>query len=308
METRAETVIIGGGIAGCSIAYHLAGRGYTDVLVLDRGKISAPLGSTGHAPGLLGRNSSSPTMSALASATARLFARIPQDQPALRPVGSVEVARDRTRMGLLAHKVERATDHGLAARLVSPQELGELVPYMDTSKLVGGIHLPDDGVLDARRALWAMRDEAAARGVSFLEETPVLAFETEGDRVIGVRTEQGVISCARVVVAVGIWGAALMQTLGLDLPLFPVQHPYVYTVPLEMLAGATQEASHPMVRDLDHVFYLREHGDRLGYGWYNHRPLTVDATHLTRADVAFPEQGFLDQVKYDLFPFLKDTP
>jgi len=308
MERRVETVIIGAGIAGCSIAYHLAEQGYTDVLVLDRGRVSDPLGSTGHAPGLLGRNSSSKTMAALADCTARLFARLPADQPALTQVGSVEVARDQVQMRLLAYKAERAAENGLRARLVSPKELGELVPYMDTSSLVGGLLLPDDGVLDARRALWAMRDEAVSKGVSFLEETPVTGFKTEGNQVTGVQTPGGVIACDRVVVAVGIWGAALLGTLGIELPLFPVQHPYVYTVPLEMLAGAIREASHPMVRDLDHVFYLREHGDRLGYGWYNHQPLTAPVEDLPRADMAFPEQGFLDQVRYDLFPFLKDTP
>lgn len=308
MEAQAETVIIGAGIAGCSIAYHLAELGYADVLVLDRGKVSTPLGSTGHAPGLLGRNSASSTMSALADYTAQLFARLPADQPALTRVGSVEVARDRGRMRQLAHKVARAAENGMEARLVSPKELGELVPYMNTASVVGGILIPDDGVLDARRALIALHDEAARKGVAFQEETTVTGFETEGNRVTGIRTQEGVISCERVVVAVGIWGATLMETLGIELPLFPVQHPYVYTVPLEMLAGATQEAAHPMVRDLDHVFYLREHGDRLGYGWYNHQPLPVDAGQLTKADMAFPELGFMDSVTYDLFPFLKDTP
>jgi dimethylglycine oxidase len=303
----AETVIVGAGIVGCSIAYHLAEMGYTDVLVLDRGKMSSPLGSTGHAPGLLGRNSASSLMAALADYTSELFARMPQPNPALIRSGSIEVVRDEKRLEQLRYKIKAAAANGIEARLVSPEEIGKLVPYIDTKPIIGGIFVPGDGVLDARRALSALFEEAARRGIEFREETTVIGFQTAGDRITGVITEGGIINCSRVVVAVGIWGSELLEPLGIDLPLFAVQHPYVLTEPLGRLAGASQGAR-PFVRDLDNLFYLREHGDRLGFGWYNHQPLTIDPKTISKADTAFPEYGFLDTVSYELFPFLENTP
>lgn len=307
-DLRADILIVGAGITGCSIAYHLAQLGHKNVVVVDRGTVEDPLGSTGHAPGLLGRNSGSSALAAIADYTANLFARLPEDDPAFECVGSVEVARDQEGLSLLRRKAKAAHRHGFSARMVGPEELASLVPYMDVSSVVGGIFLPDDGVLDARRALRALHQEGATLGVRFLENTEVFGFGREGGRICGVVTERGPINAERVVVAVGIWGAALLAKIGVDLPLLPVQHPYVYTAPLEVLGSPHRQATRPIVRDLDNLFYLREHGDRLGYGWYNHEPATADAGELGRADLPFPESGFLEAVDHALFPLLSDTP
>lgn len=172
--------------------------GYTDVLVLDRGKVSKPLGSTGHAPGLLGRNSASSLMAALADYTSELFARIPQHNPALTRSGSVEVARDEKRLEQLRYKIKAAAANGIEARLVSPEEIGKLIPYINTKPIIGGIFVPGDGVLDARLALSALFEEAARRGIGFREETTAIGFQTAGDRITGVMTEGGVTNCSRV--------------------------------------------------------------------------------------------------------------
>lgn len=286
-----ETIIVGAGIVGCSVAYHLAKIGYKDVLVLDRGRLSDPLGSTGHAPGLLGRLSSSSAMTAFANYTANLFIELPNDNPAFTQVGGLEVTRHEGRVEDLRQKVRVAAAHGIDARLVSPDELGELIPYMNTAPLAGGVFMPGDGAIDALRALRVLHDEASSLGVVFREETIVTGFERAGNQITGVRTNDGLISCRSVVVCVGIWARRLMESLGIYFPLIAVQHPYVRTASLNILEGQTRKATRPLVRDVDHSLYMREHGDQLGFGWYNHKPMTVNPETLEKAEIAFPERG-----------------
>lgn len=306
---EAETVIIGAGIVGCALAFHLARMGHRDVLVLDRGAgLLEPLGSTGHAPGLLCRNSPSPAMSAMADHTAELLSELPLGNPAMTRVGSLEVTRDPGRAAEMQRKLRTAAANGLEARAVSPQEIGALVPYLDAGRLAGGVFVEGDGGVDVRRALRALHDEAAGLGAGFRWGTDALGFVTDGSRVTGVTTTGGTVACRRAVVAVGIWGRVLAGTLGIDLPIVPVQHPYLTTAPLPFLAGAAAEVSRPIVRDLDRMFYLREHEDRLGFGWYNHGPRDCDVRALRRADMPYPERGFDEAVDHGLFPALRDAP
>ena len=301
---HAETVIVGAGIVGSALAFHFARMGHRDVLVLDRGRLDAPGGSTGHAPGLLGRNAASPVLSALACDTAALLAELPVEAPALTRVGSIEVVRQRSRLGDLAHKLDVAQARGLTASLLSSDEVGERVPYLDRRVVAGGLFLPDDGVMDVKRGLRAIQAEASGLGATFREATEIVGVAFDGDRVTGVVTPEGVIGCGRVVIAIGIWAPMLLEGLGISLPIIPVQHPYVTTEPLPELAGAVVEAAHPFVRDVERLLYLREHGDRLGFGWFNHEPVVSDARSLQCADLPFPDRGPLDAVRHDLVPTL----
>jgi len=305
---QAETVIIGAGIVGSSIAYHLSEMGYFDALVVDAGSLDEPPGSTGHAPGLLGRLSPNKTLTAMADYTADLLGAVPQNNPALTRVGSVEVARDQGMLSILEHKLECAKEYGIEAEMITVKQLKELVPYMDTGSLIGGLWVPGDGALNARRALKTLQNVSETKGIRFRQNLKVIGFRKLRDGKTGIETSQGLIACDKVVVAVGIWGRELLESINVKLPLFPVQHPYVYTEPMEILSDSDHEAKRPLVRDLDHVLYLREHNNRFGYGWYNHRAATVDVGSLSKADIEFPEKGFLDAINYDLFPFLKEVP
>ncbi|MDQ8757445.1 FAD-binding oxidoreductase [Sphingosinicella sp. LHD-64] len=300
----ADTIIVGAGIVGCSIAYHLAELGHTDVLVVDRGSVANPLGSTGHAPGLLGRNSGTPAMAALAMYSAELYARVLSDPPAFQRTGSVEVTRSADTLRLLARKREVALAGGIDAELVSPERLTKLVPYLDSDGLAGGLFIPDDGVLDVRRLLQALHEAAQDHGLAFREGVQVIDFARDGDRITGVITDQGTIFASRVIVAVGIWGRELAGKAGLDLALYPVQHPYLQTKPLPRVVTGEMR---PFVRDLDNLFYLREHGDRLGYGWYNHSPLAAEVDTTIKADLAYEDRKFDAALSYDLFPILEQT-
>lgn len=305
MKDSVQTVVIGAGIAGCSIAYHLAQRGYTDLLLVDRASIAEPWGSTGHAPGLLAQISSSPAMTKLAQCSADLYRRLPKENSAYSQVGSIEVARNDATLRRFHDKLRRGDAAGIDAKLIDVRELKAMMPLMNVDRLAGAVYVPSDGVLDARRALAGIAAEVVSAGIEIRQRTTVTSIEIVAGKVTAVVTDRGRIACERVVVAVGIWGAEFTKALGVSLPLFPVQHPYVYTEPLQAWRGETCEAVYPLVRDLDHVVYYRQHGERMGYGWYSHTPLTVDMNERKHAELPFIDAAFNESLNLELFPFLK---
>jgi len=303
----AETVIVGAGIVGCSIAYHLAQRGYDDAIVIDRGTLATPLGSTGHAPGLLAQISPSPVMTELARYSAELYAKVPTNNPAYRAVGSIEVTRDPANLRRFRDKIQRGQATGIRAEALSSDEIKRRVPFMNVDNLAGGVLVPSDGVLDANRALKGLAEHAQAAGISFQENTVVSNIENRNGKVVAVVTDKGRIECRRVVVAVGIWGAELMKCLALEIPLFPVQHPYVYTAALKELADAMPEMNYPLIRDIDNVTYFRQHGTGMGYGWYNHTPMSANMVGLGGADIPYRKTDFEETLELGLFPFLRNA-
>lgn len=303
-----ETVIIGAGIVGCALGVALVRRGYKDFVIVDRASVDAPVGSTGHAPGLLAQISASAELTALARRSVALYSEVPHARPAFSPVGSIEVARNEATMRRFADKLRRGEQAGIAAQLLTPRDIERLMPLVDASGLVGGVFVPGDGVLDARRALRGLADEIRAAGVPIREGTAVRGFVRKGGRLAAVQTETGAIACGRAVVAAGLWGASLLQAADIALPLHPVQHPYLTTEPLAALRGRTEEASLPLVRDLDHLTYYRQHGECMGYGWYNHAPLAADATRMATAELPYPEDAFQAALRLDLLPVLRETP
>lgn len=306
-KTHADILIIGAGIVGISTAFHLAEMGHSDVLVIDRDTLEKPLGSTGHAPGFLGRNSTSASMAQMAEYTAELFSTVPNGNPSMHRLGSIEVTRDRDNGDLFEDKLRVAHTNGFDARLLTQNELTQIYPFMDSTQVAHALLVEGDGVVDARLALRALYERAKSRGVRFLENTLVSKLQTSGGRITGVATENGRISCSRLVVAAGIWGGPLLKSLDLALPIYSVQHPFVYTMPMKQLDDVVGVAKRPMIRDLDNTFYMREFGKQFGFGWYNHQPLTIDASQISRADIPFPDRGFLDKINFDLFPFLKEA-
>jgi glycine/D-amino acid oxidase-like deaminating enzyme len=278
------------------------------MVLVDRSPMEDPAGSTGHAPGALVQILTSPDMTKLAQISAALYASLPADNPAYSAVGSIEVARDEATMRRFRDKVRRGKEAGIDAQILDAQGIKRLMPLMNVDGLLGGVFVPGDGVVDARRALSGLAAEVTRAGVDIRDRTTVIDVEMKAGKVSAVLTDRGRIECERVVVAVGVWGAELMKKLGVDLPLVPVQHPYIYTEPLPEWQGETKEAAHPLVRDLDNVIYYRQHGERIGYGWYSHAPLAADMGNLQRAELPYDVAVFDESLDLSLFPFLEKTP
>ena len=291
--SRADTVVIGAGAVGCSVAYHLTELGAEDVTVIDQGPLPVTGGSSVHAPGIMFQTSPSKIQTKTAYYTSRLLS----DAGVYDEVGGIEVARSEERMDFLRRRVEWATSYGLPEpQLLSPEEVTEHLPMVDEEQILGGYYSPTDGRVDGIGALqWYMENSSA----SFYGNTEVTDLDVEGGQINAVETDQGRIDCERAVIATNNWGYQTGQLAGLDLPIAPVEHQYVVTEPMDELADAEtsvgdnttglevpgdrsiaeymSEGPHqPVGRDQDNSLYFRTHGDALGMGSYNHETLSVD--------------------------------
>lgn len=271
-------VIIGAGIVGCSVAYHLALKGYRDAVVLEQGPLFQTGGSTSHAPGLVFQTNGSKTMAELAKYTVQLYSELELDgQPCFYATGSIEVAHTRERWDDLHRKLGWARSWGIPAEMLTPTAAHDRLPLLDPAMIQGGFSVPSDGIAKPVRACEAMARVAQVSGIQFFGDTTVTGFEISNGQVRAVITNHGRIEAERVLICAGIWGPRIGRLAGVTIPLTPVQHQYVRTTPLAELSGETQEVSHPILRHQDRAMYFRQHGDCYGIGSYQHEPLLVDA-------------------------------
>ena len=277
LPTRARAVVVGAGIAGCSVAYHLTRLGWRDVVVVDQGPLFETGGSTSHAPGLVFQVNPSKTMSAFAQRTVDLFTRLElEGEPCARSVGSLEVAWTPERLTDLKRRLGYAMSWGLEAHLLDPGETRELIPLL-SERILGALYVPSDIQTRATRPAEAMAREAERRGASFHGGVTVTGFGMAGGRIAAVHTSQGEVRTEVVVAAAGIWAPKLGGMAGVPIPLSPMQHLYAVTTPLPELAGAAEEVSQPVLRHQDEEMYFRQVGECYGIGSYQHEPLLVDA-------------------------------
>lgn len=278
--TQPKVVIIGAGIVGTSLADELSARGCTDVTVLDRGALFTTGGSTSHAPGLVFQTNGSKTMSEFARYTVEKFVGL----DAFNQVGGLEVATTEARWTDLHRRLGWARSWGIPGELLNPAQCKALHPLLDESRILGGFHTPTDGLAKALRAATAQGERATERGARFVAHQEVVEVLTQGGRVTGVRTATGDEFAADVIVsAAGFWGAQLGVTVGLTVPLVPMAHQFAKTGQVAELRRdglAPDAATLPILRHQDQDLYYREYGDRLGIGYYGHRPMPVDMTTL----------------------------
>lgn len=287
LPDRAQVVIVGGGIAGASIAYHLAGLGITDVLLLERHRIAS--GTSWHAAGLVARVRGSHPMTELANYGVDLYRGLAEETGVdihFRPTGSITLAENEGRMTELRYTAAIARHHGIEARLLEPNEIPDVWPLLSTEGLVGAFLQPGDGTVNPGHAALALAKGAHDRGVTIREGirmTELLLDETRA--VTGVRTDRGDIEAETVVLACGLWTRDLAATVCVPVPLYAAEHVHVSTEPIE---GAHDLL--PLVRGLDGSFYARHHAGGLMIGAFepNGRPRSTGSIP---HDWAFGEFG-----------------
>ncbi|MFI0356463.1 FAD-dependent oxidoreductase [Actinomadura sp. 9N407] len=301
-----RVVIIGAGIVGCALAEELTRRGRRAVTVLDQGPLFATGGSTSHAPGLVFQINPVKAMAEFARYTARKYAAL----GAFDQVGGLELAATPERLAELHRRRGWAESWGIGARVLAPDECARLHPLVDPGRVLGGLYVPSDGIARALDAAAAQAAAARERGAAFHGGREVLDLTMEGDRVTGVVTGDGPVPADIVVCCAGIWGPRIARMAGVTLPLTPLAHQLAWTDPIPALAGAEQEAVHPILRHQDAGLYFRERFDRLGVGNYGHRPLPVRAEDLGgTATLAFTEDDFAE-ARYEtrwLFPAAREA-
>lgn len=266
-----EVIVIGAGIVGVSLAHALTQDHGIKVTVLERDTLE-PRGSTTYAPGFVGLYNDVPILTELAQESAAVYDHA---GAGFRRSGGLELAMSDTGAAELHRRVEAARSAGLPAELLASAALPENVAsFVDAGQVMSAAHFAADGSADVVALITVLRDRAIAQGARFLSAQEVTDITEHGAGVIVRTASEDRFAADTVVLAAGVWGPTLARLTGLDLPLFPVAHPYVYGAP----ASAWQAG--PFVRWPEHHVYSRVHGDRLGIGTYDHRPVSVAQTDL----------------------------
>ncbi len=262
--SRAQVVIIGGGIVGCSIAYHLTRRGWRDVLLLERRQLTC--GTTWHAAGLVGQLRATQNLTRLAQYTTGLFAGLETETgqaTGFRQHGSLAIATHAARLEELRRGASMARCFGLEVDELTTAEVGARWPLLRTDDVVGGVFLPKDGQTNPVDTTQALAKAARAGGARILEDMPVTAIRHTAGRVTGVATPAGVIDAEIVVLAAGMWSRELAASCGVTVPLHAAEHFYVVTEPIPELPRDL-----PVLRDPDGRAYFKEDAGKLLIGWF----------------------------------------
>tara|TARA_B100000029_G_scaffold293390_1_gene286928 strand:- start:8238 stop:10685 length:2448 start_codon:yes stop_codon:yes gene_type:complete len=265
---RAQVVIVGGGIIGASVAYHLTKRGISDVLVLEQGQLTG--GTTWHAAGLVSQLKSTYSLTKLATYSARLFEELETETDqatGYRTPGSISVAADQERWEELKRGISMASTVGVEIREIEMDELSEFWPLVKTDDLVGALYIPDDGVTSPVDTTMALIKGARNGGAQVFEGVCVKSLIKKNGFCTGVETEDGLkIEAENVVLAGGMWTRQLAETIGVNVPLQACEHFYIVTEPLD---GVLKEM--PTLRDPGNYTYFKEETGKIMAGFFEPR-------------------------------------
>jgi 4-methylaminobutanoate oxidase (formaldehyde-forming) len=262
LPARSDVLIIGGGIIGCSIAYHLTKIGITDVVLLERKQLTS--GTTWHAAGLVGQLRATRNMTELAQYTSELFRTLEAETgqaTGFRQNGSISLALNGERMEELKRGASMAKNFGLEVEVIGPADIKAMYPMLNLDGAVGGIFLPKDGQTNPIDTTLAYAKGARMGGARLLEGVSVETIVVEGGRAVGVRTAQGEIRASTTVLAAGMWSRELARPAGVSIPLHAAEHFYIVTEPIEALPRDL-----PVLRVPDECAYYKEDAGKILLG------------------------------------------
>jgi glycine cleavage system aminomethyltransferase T/glycine/D-amino acid oxidase-like deaminating enzyme len=308
---HARVVVIGAGIVGNSLVYHLARLGWRDIVQIDKGPLPNPGGSTGHASNFIFLTDHSREITDLTLDSVEQY----QEMGVFTQSGGFEVARTEERMEELRRRMSSAKAWGIEAELVSPEFVQEKVPFLEKDQIIGAFWQPGVGVVDSLRAGTIMRERALELGaLTVVPNVEVTGLDVEDGRIRRVRTDRGDIEAEYVVIACGVWSPKIADMAGVSLPLTPAVHQMISVGPCPQLAEREGEISFPIVRDMDTFCYERQHGADMEVGSYAHRAIlmepedipSIDQARLSPTELPFTSDDFDPQLEqaYELMPDL----
>ena len=263
LPDHAQVVVIGGGVVGCSVAYHLTKVGISDTVLLERKQLTS--GTTWHAAGLVGQLRGSRNMTRLAQYTAELFNGLEAETgqaTGFRQGGSISLAQTPGRFEELKRMVSMAKVFDLRADVLTPAAAQARYPLLNVDDIVGAISIPSDGQTNPVDVTQALAKGARNGGARVFEHTKVLALLHQGGRITGVDTEHGTITAEFVVICAGMWTRDLARSVGIDVPLHACEHFYIVTEPIPDLPKL------PSLRDYDSYTYYKEDAGKLLIGMF----------------------------------------
>ncbi|MFU8880870.1 MAG: GcvT family protein [Rhodobacterales bacterium] len=310
MKTTTRVAVIGGGVVGCSVLYHLTKLGWSDVMLIERSELTS--GSTWHAAGGFHTLNGDTNMAALQGYTIRLYKEleaITGMSCGLHHVGGITLADNRERFDMLVAERAKHRYMGLETEIVSPEEIARIAPITNLDGIVGGLYDPLDGHLDPSGTTHAYARAAKMGGASIETHCKVIATTQRSDGTWDVVTEKGTVHAEHVVNAGGLWAREVGAMAGVYFPLHPMEHQYIVTDDLPEIYG--RETEHPHVMDPAGESYLRQEGRGLCIGFYEQpcRPWAVDGTPWTFGHELLPDN--LDKIEdsiafaYRRFPILE---
>jgi len=272
LPSHARVVIVGAGIAGNGLAYHLARLGWRDMVQLDKGPLPNPGGSTGHASSFTFPVEYSRQMTEWCLDGIQQFT----DLGVFTRCGGIEVARTEERMHELRRRLSAAHAYGVEAEMLSPAGVRDLMPFLDDTKILGGFHVPMVGVVDPLYAGTIWRDRAIEMGaLTVSATTEVLGVDVDRGRVTGITTTKGHIAADTIVVCGGCWSRKVAAMAGAVIPLVPAVHQMIDVGPVPEFEALDNPLAFPVIRDMDARMYERQAGGDLEIGSYAHRSILV---------------------------------
>jgi len=312
--TTAKVVIIGAGIVGNCLVGHLARLGWTDMVLIDKGPLPNPGGSTGHASNFIFPTDHNKEMAAITLESQRQYVELGMNNTC----GGIEVARTPERMEEFNRRMTSAKAWGIEASLLTPTEIKEMVPFINEKILLGGYYTASVSVVDSLQTGTLLRQEAIDKGVlQVFATTEVMDLETTDGAISAVVTNKGRIEAEYVVIACGVWSPRIAAMAGATIPLTPAVHQMADVGPIDILQQSGKELAYPIIRDMDTFCYERQSAGSMEVGSYAHRPIfmhpddipSIEASALTPTELPFTAEDFDQQFEeaIDLMEMLGDA-
>ena len=283
-----KVIVIGGGVAGTSCAYHLAKFGWKDVVLLERDQLTS--GTTWHAAGLIGQLGATSTITKLRKYSLDLYKDLEKKtglSTGLKQNGAITVASTKERMHELLRQATTAQLSDVEVEILDQKKIKDLYPVVYNEDLVGGVYMPNDGQADPVGVTNVLAKAAKAEGAKIFEKTPVKKILIKKNRIYGVEINEGIIECEYVVLASGMWSRQIGEDIGVSVPLYPNEHFYVITEPIQNLPKDL-----PVLRDYNACLYLKEDAGKMLVGIFE-----------PNAKPAFKEKGRVpDDFSFGEFP------
>ena len=274
LPKQTKVVVIGGGIAGCSVAYHLAKFGWKDTILLERDQLTS--GTTWHAAGLVGQLGATSTITKLRKYSLNLYKELEKKtglSTGLKQNGAITIASSKARLQELLRQATAAQLFNVNVETVSKKRIKELYPVINDEDVLGGVYMPEDGQADPVGVTNVLAKAAKMEGAQIFEKTSVEKILVKDKKIIGVQTKFGIIDCEYVVIATGMWSRQIGENIGVSIPLYPNEHFYIITEPLDKLPKNL-----PVLRDYNSCLYLKEDAGKMLVGIFepNAKPAFKD--------------------------------